>query len=167
MQKGMIILLVVIALFAERLREVRKKHGLKQLDIVNITGCSIDSVRRWEQNKQYPRCDELQKIATALNTSVAYLMGETDDPSQIPTFTRDALPACADIEQEHKAAKLPTVSMRTPAKIIESIAAINGELETASGFFTDAEAVAAETLLNLCLKNFETEHEATKEQETA
>lgn len=36
-----------------------------------------------------------------------------------------------------------------------------------SGFFTETEAIAAKALLNLCLKNFEAEHAALNEQETA
>lgn len=154
-------------MLANRLKEVRKNRGLNQTDIVVITGCSIDSVRRWEQSKQYPRCDELLKIAKALKTSVAYLMGETDDPSPIPTFTRETPPLTANPQPEPEAVAEPAPLTRTPAKIIENIASINGEIAETSGLFTDSEAKTAEMLLRLCIENLETEPVASSEQETA
>ena len=40
---------------------------------------SVDSVRRWESNKQFPRADELVQLSSALNVSVDELLRGPDD----------------------------------------------------------------------------------------
>ena len=66
----------------ERIITARKEKHLKQTDIAEILGVSVDTVRRWEQGKRSPRAEELSRLASALNTTVAYLSGETDNPER-------------------------------------------------------------------------------------
>ncbi|MDO5116092.1 MAG: helix-turn-helix domain-containing protein [Synergistaceae bacterium] len=69
--------------FASRLVDLRKvKCKYNQEELARQIEISVDSIRRWEKGNQVPRADELQKLAVALNTSVAYLIGETDDPAR-------------------------------------------------------------------------------------
>lgn len=67
-------------MFSERMTKLRKEKGLTQKDLAQILGVSIDSIRRWEQNKRSPDVDMLGKIAHALDTTVSYISGETDNP---------------------------------------------------------------------------------------
>ena len=41
-----------------------------------------------ENGRSNPKAEELSKIAVALDTSVAYLMGETDDPQPLTLSKR-------------------------------------------------------------------------------
>jgi len=65
----------------QRLKERRKKKGLTARQIAESLGVSRVSVSRWESGKHEPDDDTKFTLANALDTSVAYLMGETDDPS--------------------------------------------------------------------------------------
>ncbi len=165
--------------FAERLREARIKFGITSVELARRLSVGSNTVSRWETGTREPDLETISKIADTLNVSAAYLigsvdipdknllevMGETDDPSPIPTFIRDALAIATEPQPEVIA---NTASQtRTPAKIIENLASINGALAETAGLFTDDEVRAAESLLHLCLKNFEAEPGATQKQETA
>lgn len=69
---------------AERIRTRRKELGLKQTELALAAGVSVDSIRRWEGATRNPRNIDLKKVADALQTTVAYLTGETNDPT-LPT----------------------------------------------------------------------------------
>lgn len=53
--------------FAKRLSKLRKCAGFKQEDFANEVGVSVDTVRRWEGEKQEPRLGELRLIAKVLD----------------------------------------------------------------------------------------------------
>ena len=67
--------------FGEAMRLVRKKKKLTQRDLAQRTDFSLDSISRWERGERSPTVSDLKKIADALDTSVAFLMGETDEPT--------------------------------------------------------------------------------------
>ena len=56
---------------------------LNQEELAEIIEVSRPSISQWENDKVLPDTDKLLKLASALNASVAYLMGETDDPRPI------------------------------------------------------------------------------------
>ena len=56
------------------IRELRKKQGLNQFDLAEMIGVSVDSVRRWESNKQMPRADELNNLSSVLHVTVDELL---------------------------------------------------------------------------------------------
>lgn len=60
----------------------RKRKNWIQTQLAEALGVSVDTVRRWEQGKRIPDTDMLQKLAQALDTTTAYLLGETDDPAR-------------------------------------------------------------------------------------
>lgn len=62
--------------FAERLAILRKRAGFTQEDFATEIGVSVDTVRRWEGDKQEPRLGELRLIAKVLNTSLNELAGD-------------------------------------------------------------------------------------------
>lgn len=65
----------------ERIKSLRRNIGLNQGKLAQNIGVSLDTVSRWENEKRIPRTEDVTNLAAALNTSVSYLMGETDDPS--------------------------------------------------------------------------------------
>ena len=64
-----------LSLISERIRQQRKEKGLTQADLAELLGMSEMTIRRWEAGKSSPRIDELQKVASMLETSVEYLIG--------------------------------------------------------------------------------------------
>lgn len=71
-------------IFGERLQELRKDKGLTQQDIAKKFNTTKQAISRWENNLSEPDFDTLLKLSTELNTTVAYLIGETDDPTRRP-----------------------------------------------------------------------------------
>ncbi len=69
---------------SERIRELRKKQGLNQFELSEAIAVSVDSVRRWESNKQFPRADELSRLALVLNVTVDEILnGPSADKVEI------------------------------------------------------------------------------------
>ena len=76
--------------FTERLTTLRKRAGLRQEDLADKVGVSIDTIRRWEGDKQEPRLSDLVRIAQTLNTTINQLVGEKtesaiDEETQVIT----------------------------------------------------------------------------------
>lgn len=64
---------------SNRIKELRERAGLSQIELANMVGVDANTVWRWENDRSSPS-RSIQSLASALKTSVAYLMGETDDP---------------------------------------------------------------------------------------
>lgn len=62
-----------------RIRDLRKKRGLNQFELSEEVGVSVDSIRRWESNKQFPRADELSDLASVLQVTVDELLNGTQE----------------------------------------------------------------------------------------
>lgn len=71
--------------FAERLSKLRKRAGFKQEDFADEVGVSVDTVRRWEGEKQEPRLGELRLIAKVLGTSINEIAGDNTENISEPT----------------------------------------------------------------------------------
>ena len=76
-------------MFSDRISMLRKERGFTQKALATKLGVSIDSVRRWEQNKRSPDLDILSKLAKALETTVSYITGETDNPAILVANSED------------------------------------------------------------------------------
>ena len=68
----------------------RKEKGFSQAQLAYMIGCSDKTVRRWESGERVPDANDLNKLANILDTSVAYLMGETEElrPSSVKNTAR-------------------------------------------------------------------------------
>ena len=65
----------------ERIRKLRKKNGLSQAELGETVGVESNTISRWERNDLIPKGTFLARVARALNTTSAYLLEETNDPS--------------------------------------------------------------------------------------
>lgn len=63
------------------IRQLRKNLRLSQEGLANLIGVSRSAVYDWERNAYSPEGENLVYLAKALGVSVAYLIGETDDPT--------------------------------------------------------------------------------------
>lgn len=66
----------------ERIKLAREKKGLKQENLGELISAHTVTISRWERGVNQPNSDMLMRIAHALNTSTAYLLGETDNPER-------------------------------------------------------------------------------------
>ena len=62
--------------FGDKLRSLRTKAGLTQLDIAEKLDVSAAAIGAWENGRAKPRLTKLGQLAELLGTSAAVLMGE-------------------------------------------------------------------------------------------
>jgi transcriptional regulator with XRE-family HTH domain len=65
----------------KRIKALREKLNLSQEELAEKIGVQRNTVWRWENSKASPM-ESLPSLAKALNTSIAYLTGETNDPER-------------------------------------------------------------------------------------
>ncbi len=68
----------------ERLKALRKERGYTQVKMQMLTGIDQSDYSKIEQGKRYYTFEQCRKIAIALNTSMDYLAGLTDERKPYP-----------------------------------------------------------------------------------
>ncbi|HPU29001.1 MAG TPA: helix-turn-helix domain-containing protein [Syntrophorhabdaceae bacterium] len=66
-----------------KIRRLREKHGLKQINLANALQVTTQAVSKWEKGASYPDIKSLIKIATLFNVSTDFLLGITDREEHI------------------------------------------------------------------------------------
>lgn len=62
----------------ERIKALRTEKGLSQAELARLAGVTERSVQRYEAGASYPQMASIEKLATALGTSVDDLLGRED-----------------------------------------------------------------------------------------
>lgn len=76
----------------ERIREARRNAGLTQAELAEKSGIAINSLRLYEADKRNPKYEVITRIASALNISVPYLLGQAQDQAGVfPYISEDQL----------------------------------------------------------------------------
>jgi len=77
----------------QKIRILREKHGLKQINLANALQVSPQAVSKWEKDANYPDLFVLMKIARFFDVSTDYLLGLTERENG----TFDATVFCSSI----------------------------------------------------------------------
>ena len=67
---------------AERIKGQRMYKRLRQDELADAVDVSIKTIQRWEKSNITPNATKMNLLARALDTTVAYLSGETDNPER-------------------------------------------------------------------------------------
>ena len=70
--------------FSNRLISLRKERGYTQIKMQILTGIDQSDYSKLETGKRYYTYDQLRRIALALDTSMDYLAGLTDEKRPYP-----------------------------------------------------------------------------------
>lgn len=62
--------------FAETLKKIREEKRLSQQNLARQLGVAQSTIGMWESGKRTPKLDELRRLATVLNITVARLLGQ-------------------------------------------------------------------------------------------
>ena len=73
-----------------RLKELRKERGYTQVKMQMLTGIDQSDYSKIENGKRYLSYEQCIKVATALNTSMDYLAGLTDQKEPYPRAKRNS-----------------------------------------------------------------------------
>ena len=71
-----------------RLRDLRKKRGYTQIKMQMLTGIDQSDYSKLETGKRWYTYEQLKSIALALDTSMDYLAGITDEDRPYPRKER-------------------------------------------------------------------------------
>lgn len=63
----------------QKIKTIREKHNLKQLDLANAMQVSPQAVSKWERDENYPDIAGLLKLSRILGVTTDYLLGITDE----------------------------------------------------------------------------------------
>ena len=69
---------------AERLKNLRKERGYTQVKMQMLTGIDQSDYSKLETGKRWYTFEQCRRIAEALNTSMDYLAGLTDEKDPYP-----------------------------------------------------------------------------------
>ena len=67
-----------------RIRDLRKEKGFTQVKIQMLTGIDQSDYTKIESGKRYLTFEQCRKLAIALDTSMDYLAGLTDEKKPYP-----------------------------------------------------------------------------------
>lgn len=67
-----------------RLKQLRDKKGISQTKVQMETGIDQSDYSKMEQGKRYPKTDQLISLSRLYETSIDYIVGNTDDPRPYP-----------------------------------------------------------------------------------
>lgn len=65
--------------FGKKIAALRKGKKLSQTDLAKKLGTSVSVISRYERDEMTPSIETAKKLADVLNTTVGYLLGETED----------------------------------------------------------------------------------------
>lgn len=65
----------------DRIRKLREAKHMRQSDLAELLGNDGNTISRWEHNKIGIGSTYIMKLAQVFNTTVEYLLCETDDPT--------------------------------------------------------------------------------------
>ena len=72
-----------------RLKHLRKKMGFTQMKMQMLTGIDQSDYSKIESGKRYYTLEQCKQIALALNTSMDYLAGLTDEEKPYTRSKKD------------------------------------------------------------------------------
>ena len=67
-----------------RIRDLREDHDMNQTEVAKILGMSQMGYSKYETGENDLPTAVLIKLARFYNTSIDYLLGETDEPQRYP-----------------------------------------------------------------------------------
>ena len=73
----------------DRLKKLRKERGYTQVKMQMLTGIDQSDYSKIEQGKRYYTYEQCKRIAVALNTSMDYWAGLTDEKRPYPRSTKE------------------------------------------------------------------------------
>ena len=76
--------IIILVMFMNRLRELRKERGYTQIKMQMLTGIDQSDYSKLETGKRYYTFEQLKKIALTLDTSMDYLAGLTKEKKPYP-----------------------------------------------------------------------------------
>ncbi|RJS60156.1 helix-turn-helix transcriptional regulator [Bacillus sp. PK3_68] len=72
-----------MTIFAKRLKDLRLQKNLSLIELSRKVNLSRDALEAYEQGKRIPDLSQVFKLKEFFNVSLCYLIGKTDNPTEI------------------------------------------------------------------------------------
>lgn len=79
-----------MAKFSDRLKELRKAHGMSQSDLANVMGVTSSAVSQYERGVREPQLEMMEFLADYFNVDYNYLLGSEDVSVRISDPVKNA-----------------------------------------------------------------------------
>lgn len=100
---------------SSRLRTLRKQRGISQAALATQTNVHFTQISRYERGESKPNADAITKLATALDTTVDYLMnGTTGDVAENAGLEKEIISRFKEVQQ------LPSEEKRTVLSLLDA-----------------------------------------------
>ncbi len=76
-------------MFSEKLKELRKRKNLTQIQFAKAFGISSGTIAMWETGKRSPDIDTIADLATFFGVSVDFLLGRITEAEDLFQHTRN------------------------------------------------------------------------------
>ena len=70
-------------IFSERLKALRERRGLSQVDLAKMARLQPTAISHFETGTRSPSYDNLRKLSDALNVSTDFLMGRSEKEEMV------------------------------------------------------------------------------------
>lgn len=114
--------------FGNRIRILRKKHNLTQLELSEKVEIPKSTLAGYENGLRRPKFETVEKLAQVLHTSSDYLIGITDDP-QPSKPSKDLIKLLKSQDYHIDGKKLSNENMDFAIKFLEKLAKSDSEDE--------------------------------------
>jgi transcriptional regulator with XRE-family HTH domain len=99
---------------AQRIEALRTQKGLSRPALSAALGLPRMAVEKFESGRQTPTQDQQQKLAAYFGVSLAYLKGETDDPTTMDSWLSGSF------TEEPALRPVPKTAVRPAAQVVQS-----------------------------------------------
>ena len=76
-------------MFGDKLRALRKAHGMSQPELARRLGVTKQAVSNWENNNIMPSVDMVKKLSRVLNVSIGIFFDEEEKYISVDGLTQD------------------------------------------------------------------------------
>lgn len=83
--------IISAVMILNRIKSLRNAVGMKQSELADIVKYRQNTVSNWETGRSDPPLDALEKMSSAFNVSIDYILGcDEKEPSPIPSVGSDS-----------------------------------------------------------------------------
>jgi transcriptional regulator with XRE-family HTH domain len=114
-----------MASFGKKIAALRKDLKMSQTDLAKKLSTSVSVISRYERDEMIPSIDVAKKLAGILNTTVGYLLGESDqenilkDPNMLKRL--NDIEGMEPIEKDHVLFTLDALIQKIKLKNIAAL----------------------------------------------
>ena len=100
---------------AQRIEQLRTKEGLTRPALSAALGLPRNAIEKFETGRQTPTKEQQKKLADYFGVCLAYLLGESDDPTRQDTWMSKALSGVGADDDEPAPIRRPVAPKPKPS----------------------------------------------------